>query len=214
MTYRTKLNKLLGRYGQLRPDSFRYKFIQYLGYLLWGRKIGYLSWWQHAARTSSVMFFHKGKLLLGKRSADMPDRPNTYGLIGGFVDGLETFAEGLSREIKEECSLEIPSESFRWKDVFNIHDGTSSLSEQATFPVTQAQFIYNLSTEQVNKLTPTKEVTEFLWVDADMIEDLQTRGLMSFQSQREAIEKAFAHAEKMQLDKSNQEADAAKDKTS
>ena len=194
MTYRTRLNKALGKYGQLRPDGLRCKFVQQLGYLLWGRKLGYLSWWQHAARSSQVMFFHKGKLLLGKRASTMPDRPNTYSLIGGFTDGFETFAEGLSREIKEECGLDIPPESFPWKNVFNIHDGTSSLTEQATICVTHVLFLYHLSAEQVARLTPTTEVTEFLWVDEKMISDLQSRGLLAFQSQREVIEKAFKKA--------------------
>ena len=201
MTKRTKLNKMLGKYGQLRPDSLRYKFIQNLGYILWGRKLGYLSWWPHAARTAGALFFHDGKLLLGKRAATMPDRPNTYGLIGGFVDDLESFAEGLSREIKEECGLDIPPENFAWKNLFKINDGISSLKEQADFSITQVWFIYHLSQEQVESLTPTEEVTEFLWVDQDMIADLNAHGQLAFQEQRENIEAAFAEAGRRQKTK-------------
>ena len=198
MTHRTTLNKMLGKYGQLRPDSLRYKFIQYLGYLLWGRKLGYLSWWPHAARTAGVMFFHDGKLLLGKRAPTMPDRPNTYGLIGGFVDDFESFAEGLSREIKEECGLDIPPENFTWEKHFHIHDGVSSLTEQAKFSVTKVWFTYHLSAEQVENLTPTEEITEFLWVDQDMIADLNAHGHLAFQGQRVNIEAAFAEAHQRQ----------------
>ena len=210
MTQRTRLNKILGKYGQLRPDSLRYKLIQYVGYFLWGRKLGYLSWWPHAARTAGVMFFHDGKLLLGKRAATMPDRPNTYGLIGGFVDDFESFAEGLSREIKEECGLDIPPENFPWKKVFNVNDGVSSLKEQADFSITQVWFIYHLTAEQVENLTPTKEVTEFLWVDQDMIADLNAHGHLAFQEQRANIEAAFARANQWQQTKDDDTTKTAK----
>ena len=201
MTQRTQMNKKLGKYGQLRPDSWRYKFIQNLGYILWGRKLGYLSWWQHAARTAGVMFFHDGKMLLAKRAAHMPDRPNTYGWIGGFIDGYETFAEGLTREIKEECGLDIPPENFAWKNLFNIYDNITSLKEQADFNVTQAWFIYHLSAEQVAALTPTHEVTDFLWVDEPMLADLNANGLLAFKEQQETIEAAFYEAYRQQKKK-------------
>ena len=64
---RTWANRLLGRYGALKRTDLRYRFIQSLGYLLYGRKIGYLSWWQHAGLSASVLLFHKGKVLIGQR---------------------------------------------------------------------------------------------------------------------------------------------------
>lgn len=198
MTRRTKLNKAMGRHGRLSPDTWRYKFIQYLGYLFWGRKLGYLSWWQHAARSASVLFFHRGKLLLGKRSPNMPDRPNTYGLIGGFVDDFETFAEGLSREVREECGLEIPPETFTREKMIKLTEASTSLSEQASIPLVEMLFIQTLTTEQKEAIRPTREITEFLWADINMIDDLQSRGLLAFQRERVNIEDAFRQVEKLQ----------------
>ena len=198
MTHRTKLNKSLGKFGQLDPGTWRYKFVQLLGYVLWGRKLGYLSWWQHAARSAGVLFFHDGKLLLGKRAPHMPDRPNTYSHIGGFIDGLETYAQGLSREIREECGLDIPPEVFTWQKIFEIQDGIVNLNEQDKIPLTEVTFVHTLSEQQVKSLQTTTEVTEFLWVDKAMLEDLQSRGLVAFQRERETIERVFAHAAKKQ----------------
>ena len=207
MTHRTKINKALGKYGQLDPTTWRYKFIQLLGYIFWGRKLGYLSWWQHAARCAGVLFFHNGKLLLAKRSPHLPDRPNTYSHIGGFIDGLETYAQGVSREIKEECGLDIPPESFPHKNVFEIRDGIMNLTEQDNVPFTEMTFIYSLSEQQVKSLKTTSEVTEFLWVDQAMLEDLQARGLVAFQRERETMERVFAHAAKASKEKENQTED-------
>lgn len=191
MTKRTQLNKSLGKFGQLRPGSLRYRFIQNLGYFLWGRKLGYLSWWQHAGRTSSVMFFYQGKLLLGKRAPTVPDRPNVYGLVGGFVDDFETFAEGLSREIKEECGLEIAPDNFPWDNAFSVHERVTTLKEQENIAVTQLIFIHELSTEQVASLTTTSEVSEFLWVDAAALKKLKSENLLHITDRDDVFERAF-----------------------
>jgi len=54
----------------------------------------------------------KGQILLMKRSKKTKVYPNTWGLVGGFLDWGETGAEGAAREAKEEIGVEVKVERF------------------------------------------------------------------------------------------------------
>lgn len=51
----------------------------------------------------AVLLFNQGKILGVSRK----DNPNDFGLVGGKLDGDETFEEGAIREAKEETGLDI-----------------------------------------------------------------------------------------------------------
>jgi len=57
----------------------------------------------------------KGQILLMKRSKQSKVYPNTWGLVGGYLDWGETGAEGAAREAKEEIGVEVKIERFTGK---------------------------------------------------------------------------------------------------
>jgi mutator protein MutT len=54
----------------------------------------------------------KGQILLMKRSKQSVVYPNTWGLIGGYLEMGETGAEGAEREAEEEIGVKVKAERF------------------------------------------------------------------------------------------------------
>ena len=60
----------------------------------------------------NIFINKKSQILLMKRSKISKVHPNTWGLVGGFLEYGETGAEGAAREAKEEIGVEIEVERF------------------------------------------------------------------------------------------------------
>ena len=192
MTTRTRLNKALGKFGRLDAKSWRYKLIQLMGYLLYGRKIGYLSWWQHGSRTAGVIFTHKGKVLLGKRAHNIPDAPDTYGYVGGFIDGGETIRDGLVREIKEETGLELDASVFdRPPEHINETLGVN-ITEQTNIDLLSMLFVQELTAEQVAQIRPLDETAYYIWATLEDVIAYDEKGQMGFPHQVQRIKEMYA----------------------
>ena len=138
-----KLKHVYGKYACISLKSWRFKVIQLVSLLLWGRKLQYASWWMHAARTCSVMMFKDGKLLLGRR-ANSFEGNEKYSTLGGFVDNYESFAQATSREVFEESHMVIPPSAFTTANLFCLDQRESSISEQQNMPSVSAIFIYRM----------------------------------------------------------------------
>lgn len=190
MTTRTRLNKALGRFGSLKPKSFRYKLVQALGYLLWGRKLGYLSWWPHAARSAGVILVCEGRIVLGRRSAQMTDGSGKYSVIGGFVDPGETFADGLIREIREECGLVLSASLFR-RPPDMLREFHVSIREQYNMDLTAFYYIQAITREQAAQLKPSAEVDDFILVDAAAYRSLVAADKLAFRNEVSVIDEAL-----------------------
>ena len=186
-----KLKHFYGRYACLRPNSWRFKVVQLVSLLLWGRKPQYLSWWVHAARSSSVMMFKDGKLLLGCR-ANSFDGDKKYATLGGFVDNFETFAQALSREIREESNMIIPPAVFTTRNLFCLDQRRSSISEQRDMPSVSAIYIYHPTDDEVAGMAPTHEVSAFKWVDEAELDDMYNQGALAFEHNYKLAKQAFA----------------------
>lgn len=191
MSTRTRANKALGRFGALKPPSFRYKLVQLIGYLFWGRKLGYLSWWPHAGRSAGVIFTCNGRIVLGKRSAKLSDGCGKYSVIGGFVDSGETFAQGLVREVLEESGLVLDAALFnRPPDM--MREMRICLREQYDFDQTAFYYVHALTPAQVAQLVPGAEVDQFILVDEAAYRTLIAEGQMAFRNEVSVIDEAFA----------------------
>jgi 8-oxo-dGTP pyrophosphatase MutT (NUDIX family) len=193
MTDRPRLNRWLGRWGALRKNSLRYRLVQALGWLLWGRPIGYLSWWEHAGVAAGVMLFHKGKLLLGRRR-NVLEGTGKFSTIGGFVNlhDKEDFAQGLVREVWEETGLRLKSESFTLDNLVNFyirHNGR--LAEQPDSCHVGATYVYHLTDDEAAQIRESDEMHDFVYVDRAELEALIARGELAFPGAAVTMRRAF-----------------------
>ena len=62
---------------------------------------------QQQGATNAIILNEKNEILLTKRSEEEDFLPGYWELAGGGIDYGETPQEGLSREIMEECGIEI-----------------------------------------------------------------------------------------------------------
>lgn len=187
-----KPNHFYGKHARIDSSSLRYKFMQALSLVLWGRKIEYMTWWQHAARSSSVMVFNKdAKLLLGRRDNSF-DGNKKYSTIGGFVDNFETFAQATSRELKEESGLIIPPSAFTTANLFCIDQRRSSIKEQSEMPSVSTIYVYHISDDELKNLHTTNEFSEFIWVNEAELDTLYNNNELGFDHNYKMAKQAFA----------------------
>lgn len=191
MSHRTRLNKALGRFGSLKNNSFRYKLVQFIGYALWGRKLGYLSWWPHAARSAGVILVNNGRIVLGRRSSLMNEGAGKYSVIGGFVDPGETYAEGVVREIYEETSVRMDVALFqRTPDM--LRELHVSIREQYDMDLTAFYYVQAISDADLAKLTLNEEVDDFVVVTEAEYRALVQADMLAFPNEVSIIDEAFA----------------------
>ena len=180
-----------GKRARLVRGSFRYKLMQGISTVLWGRKIGYLSWWYHSSRAAGVIFHHNGKVLMGRR-AGIIDASGKLSLIGGFVDGQETSAEAVSREVWEETRLKIPAATFANSPLFAHTEGFGDIDEMTEMAQVVVWYTYELSDAEVAALQLTEEVSEYVWVTPQNLETLNDAGEIAFWHHHKLAKDFFA----------------------
>lgn len=186
----TRLNKALGDFGVLKPRSLRYKFVQYLGYVLWGRKLGYLAWWPRAGRSAGGLICCNGEVLLGRRR-NLQDGNGKYSWPAGFVNRGETSAQGLSREIWEETRLKISPEAFNMDTLFFIRERFGNIAEMHDSDTISLSYYYYLPESEKANIQETHEMHDFRWVDAAKLNAMHDNGELAFESEYKAIKYAF-----------------------
>lgn len=187
----TKKAPKWGKQARLVRGSLRYKLMQGISKLLWGREIGYLSWWYHSSRAAGVIFHHNGRILMGRR-AGVLDKPGLLSHFGGFVDDQETSPEAVSREIYEETRLKIPASVFENSPLFKHTEGFGDIAEMTEMSMVVVWYTYELSDEQVAALQLTNEVSEYVWVDDQhALEHLNNQGEMAFWQHYELAKEFF-----------------------
>jgi len=65
-----------------------------------------------------VMIIREGRVLLAKRKGALG--LDTYGFPGGKLEGLESFEEGIMRELREECGAELKVKNLRFVVLENV----------------------------------------------------------------------------------------------
>ncbi len=186
----TKLNSKLGSFGVLKPSSLRYKFIQYLGYLLWGRKIGSLSWWPRAGRSSGVLLCNNGKILIGQRR-NMTDQNSKFSWPAGYADKGENLAQGLSREIWEETRLKIGAENFNLDTLIAIREFYGDIAEMHETDSIALSYYYFLPDSELANIEETHEMHNFKWVDEAELDQIFNRGEMAYTGEYNIMKKSF-----------------------
>ncbi|MBI1363526.1 MAG: NUDIX domain-containing protein [Proteobacteria bacterium] len=189
---RTWVNRLLGRFGALKRTDLRYKIIQSIGYLLYGRKIGYLSWWQHAGLSASVLLFHKGKLLIGQRR-NMLDANGKYSGIGGFIEmeRRETFETGLVREVWEETGIRLDPAKFTAANLLNMNMWYGDIYELRDMAQVGVTYVYHLTDDEVDQLVETDEMHNFVFADVATLDAMYAKGEMAFDGEYRKMRRAF-----------------------
>jgi len=187
----TKLNKALGDFGVLKPRSLRYKFVQYLGYVLWGRKLGYLAWWPRAGRSAGVLLCNGGKVLLGRRR-NMHDGNGKYSWPAGFINRGETSAQGLAREVWEETRLKIAAEHFNMQTLFYIRERFGNIAEMHDSDTISLSYYHHLPDDQLAHIQETNEMHDFKWVTEAELDQMHNNGELAFESEYNAIKYGFS----------------------
>lgn len=186
----TRLNKALGDFGVLKPKSLRYKFMQYMGVLLWGRKLGYMAWWPRAGRSAGALLCNDGKILMGRRR-NMLDGNGKYSWPAGFINKGETSAQGLSREIWEETRLKISAEHFTVDTLFYIRERFGNIAEMHDSDTISLSYYYHLPDSELANIQETNEMHDFKWIDEIELDKMHENGELAFESEYKAIKHAF-----------------------
>lgn len=113
---------------------------------------------------SGLILNKEGKLLMVKRSDTDDFLPGFYGLPGGGTDYLEHPTEGLQREIKEECGLNVSIEHPLTAFSFTMnHEGV----EKHTVEIV---YLCKMEDEQDVKLS--FEHSDYKWLGFDEVSNL------------------------------------------
>ena len=93
---------------KIKLNEWRYKVAQFALRLIYGRPYHYISPWTGVGACTGLILHCDGKILLSLREGDIEDS-GTWSIIGGFLnmDDHETFAQAITRELKEETGLEL-----------------------------------------------------------------------------------------------------------
>lgn len=112
----------------------------------------------------AIITNEKGQILLIKRSDNSRTFPNTYGLVGGWMEWNETVQDAVKREVKEEIGVEIEIIKFLGKyfDKLGRHPTKTSIALPHLCKITSG--------------TPTpnqpEEVKEVKWLSPSEIKNI------------------------------------------
>lgn len=98
---------------------------------------------------------------VGKRGKGCPDEVGKWNLFCGYIEWNETIKEACSREIKEECGLDIPSNA--WKLISVNSNPKSDKRQNITFRMV-TKYRPEYGTEFTTKFSEPDEVEEVRWV--------------------------------------------------
>ena len=101
-----------------------------------------------------------GKILVLKRSSKDAFNPDMWDLPGGVMEFGEQVLDALKREIKEECDLDV--------EVLSPTDVSTKLSDEEQYVATTFICEYKSGTVKLSK-----DHSEFKWVDAKKVPDLE-----------------------------------------
>ena len=185
------LNRKLGRLGALDPASWRYKLVCAAGWLLWGRPLGYLSWWPRAGRSAGAMLFNPaGQVLLGRRR-NMVDGNGKYSWIAGFANHGETFAQALVREAAEETRMQLNAADFGSHNMFFMREIFNDIAELKGNAQVAVSYWLHLSPSQLEQLTETNEMHDFRWVDEAQLDSMFAAGELAFKGEYTTMKEGF-----------------------
>lgn len=122
----------------------------------------------HIVTAVAVIRRDDGRILLLKRRENETVYPGHYTFPGGKIEGNDTISEGLIREVKEECGLDLSPGLILIKEkAIGRPDGQTSKS-----------LSFLCSVEDPEKITIDKnDFTDFTWADLEELSKLKHVGI-------------------------------------
>ena len=119
-----------------------------------------------------VFWIYKNKIyiLANKRGTGTPDFQGYWNCPCGYLDFDETLHEAISREVKEECNIDIPSRSFIQKE---IEDSPLQNKQNVTVRFIAILADYDEAKISIGKGGEENEVSDVKWIDVDEIDNYQ-----------------------------------------
>lgn len=132
-------------------------------------------YWVHRAIAISAFVFktdidNNYFILANKRGKGTPDFQGMWNCPCGYLDWDETLAQACSREVKEECGIDIPSNKFIQ---LNINDAIDANLQNVT--VRHFLVLSHKDNTEISIGTDgeTNEVEEVAWISVKNIDDYQ-----------------------------------------
>ncbi len=89
-------------------------------------KCGFVYYFNPSAAVVAIIKSAKGEILVARRAKE--PAKGTLDLPGGFIDSYETGEQGVAREVKEECNIDVISTTYLFSQPniyeysgFNVH---------------------------------------------------------------------------------------------
>lgn len=127
----------------------------------------------------TAFIFHKGKVLVLKRSQKEKFLPGYWEMPGGKVEFGEDINEAVAREVKEETNLDVK--------VIGPYAAFSYVSDDGNRHTVDIQFRVEVIGD-IDDLKTTEAHDETKWVSENELDNLEISGSM-----KEAIKKGFGN---------------------
>ena len=146
------------------PESAAYKLALEVATILTGRPVRYLAPFDsRVAKLASVLVFNrKRQVLIGRRSADMPDAPGTWGFPGGNGNKGETFEQIAVRQLREETGYEASVKDLNYAGQI---EAEGNYGGEMNRHQVQAVYVIIIGEGEENLFSPKDETSELAWAD-------------------------------------------------
>ena len=135
----------------------------------------------HIITAVAVIKREDGRILLLKRHENETVYPGHYTFPGGKIEGNDTITEGLTKEVKEECGLDLlPGLLLIKEKAIGRPDGQTSKS---------LSFLCSVK-DPINVTLDKKDFTEFIWVNTEELSQLKHVGIEAEFKKADQIEKS------------------------
>lgn len=135
------------------------------------------AWWSvsylapfdsRVAKLATIMFIRKsdGRMLVARRSPDMPDKPGKWGFAGGNANRLptgevESFAKIAIRQAREEVGFEVDED--RLGPIIHMVETTGDYGGEKNRSQVQACYLVMVSDAEAATFKPKDETSEIAW---------------------------------------------------
>lgn len=146
------------------PQSEHYQTSLEVDSILLGRPVRYLAPFDsRVAKLASVLVFNrKRQVLIGRRSADMPDAPGTWGFPGGNGNKGETFEQIAVRQLREETGYEASVKDLNYAGQI---EAEGNYGGEMNRHQVQAVYVIIIGEGEENLFSPKDETSELAWAD-------------------------------------------------
>lgn len=158
--------------------GWRYSLAQLCLRLIFGRKWHFISPWKASAvGTAVVLLSLDGKRTLIQQRAGAIEHVGKWGMFGGYLDleHQEEFADGLTRELREEARINVNPASFDVPDWVNlVYDQPKNELWQHTG--VGVWFFRTVPDDFIDRLKTSDEVSAYKWVTEKELHAMWNKG--------------------------------------